>query len=190
MSLVQLRNVEVSTEMPVFICDLTPVQPMLDLAKEAIYDLQVSHPQSPESNVKAKYMSPWHSHLLTPKFKPLTDSAINIAKEVSKTHLSANLEGLNIDLVVTDCWGVIYEQSDYTQKHNHFPSDFSCVVYLEADESSAPIIFGGKLAVKPKPGMLVMFPGILVHEVPATEGRRLIVAMNINKRAMFNNAGA
>lgn len=187
MSLVQIRNVEVSTEMPVFVCDLTPVKPILDLAREAIYDLQISHPQSPESNVKAKYMSPWHSHLLTHKFKPLTDSAVNIAKEISRTHLSANLTALNIDLVVTDCWGVIYEQSDYTQKHNHFPSDFSCVVYLDADEASAPIIFGGKLAVKPKPNMLVMFPGILVHEVPKTEGLRTVIAMNINKKAMFDN---
>jgi hypothetical protein len=187
MSLVQIRNIEVSTEMPVFVCDLSPVQPILELAKEAIFELQASHPQSPESNVKAKYMSPWHSHLLTTKFNPLTESAINIAKEVSRIHLSANLTGLNIDLVVTDCWGVIYDQSDYTQKHNHFPSDFSCVVYLEADESSAPIIFGGKLHIKPKPSMLVLFPGMLVHEVPKTDGRRVVVAMNINKKAMFDN---
>jgi hypothetical protein len=58
-------------------------------------------------------------------------------------------------------------------------------VYLEVDESSAPIIFGGKLAIKPKPNMLVIFPGILMHEVPATEGRRIVIAMNMNKRALF-----
>ena len=185
MSLVQIRSVEVATEIPVFMCDLTPVKPVLDLAKEALYELQVSHPQTTESNVKAHYMSPWHSHLLTDKFKPLTDSALNIAREVSKTNLSANLTALNMDLVVTDCWGVIYDRADYTQKHNHFPSEFSCVVYLDVDENSAPIIFGGKLAIKPKPNMLVMFPGILMHEVPATEGRRIVVAMNMNKRALF-----
>jgi hypothetical protein len=110
---------------------------------------------------------------------------LNIAREACKTNLSANLAALNMDLVVTDCWGVIYDRADYTQKHNHFPSEFSCVVYLDVDESSAPIIFGGKLAIKPKPNMLVLFPGILMHEVPATEGRRIVVAMNLNKRALF-----
>jgi hypothetical protein len=185
MSLVQIRNVEVAAELPIFMCDLTPVKPILDQAKEALYELQITHPQSTDSNVKAHYMSPWHSHTLNDKFKPLTDSALNIARVVSKTHLSANLEALNMDLVVTDCWGAIYNRADYTQKHNHFPSEFSCVVYLEVDESSAPIIFCGKLAIKPKPNMLIMFPGIMTHEVPKTESRRIVIAMNLNKRALF-----
>ena len=183
---VQIRNVEVAAELPVFMCDLTPFKPVLDLAKQGLYELQASHPESTPSNVKAHYMSPWHSHLLNDKFKPLTDSAINIAQMASKSNLSADLAALNMDLVVTDCWGAIYNRADYTQKHNHFPSEFSCVVYLEVDESSAPIIFAGKLAVKPKPNMLVMFPGILMHEVPATEGRRVVIAMNLNKRATFD----
>ena len=76
--------------------------------------------------------------------------------------LSASLEALNMDMVVTDCWGIIYDQSSYTQKHNHFPADFSCSIYLEAHENSAPIIFADKLHIKPKPNMLVMFPGILI----------------------------
>jgi len=32
-----------------------------------------------------------------------------------------------------------------------------------------------------------LFPGILVHEVPETEGRRVVVAMNLNKRALFDS---
>jgi hypothetical protein len=30
---------------------------------------------------------------------------------------------------------------------------------------------------------MVMFPGILDHEVPATPGRRVVVAMNLAKRS-------
>jgi hypothetical protein len=184
--LVQIRTVEVTTELPVFICDLSGIQPQLDLARQAIDELKITHPQSPESNVKATYMSPWHSHLINPKLLPLTQSIVTIAREASKNTLSANLAALNLDLVVTDCWGIIYEQSSYTQLHNHFPSEFSCSIYLEAHEDSAPIIFSRKLHIKPKPNMLVMFPGILVHEVPATSGRRVVVAMNLNKRALFD----
>ena len=186
---VQLRTIDVSAQLPVVIADLSLIKPALDLAREGIEDLRISHPVSPESNVKATYMSPWHSQLLSPKFTPLADSVITIATEVSRTHLSANLGALNLDLVVTDCWGVIYDKSSYTQKHNHFPSDFSCVVYLEAHENSAPIIFAEKLHIKPKPNMLVLFPGILIHEVPETDGRRVVVAMNLNKRSIFANQG-
>lgn len=80
---------------------------------------------------------------------------------------------------------MIYEGSDYTKRHNHFPSDLSCVIYLEVDENSAPIIFSGRVAVQPKKNLMLMFPGILEHEVPQTTDRRVIVAMNLNKRATF-----
>ena len=180
---VQIRTVEVAAETPVFICDLSLIKPQLDLARMAIEELRVSHPDTTQSNVQSVYMSPWHSHLINNKFKPLTDSAVTIAQEVSRTHLSANLPALNMGLVVTDCWGAIYEKSDYTKRHNHFPAEFSCVIYLEVHENSAPIIFSGKLHVQP---MMVLFPGILQHEVPATDGRRVVVAMNMNKRAIFD----
>ena len=183
---VQIRTVEVAAETPVFICDLSLIKPQLDLARMAIEELLVSHPDTTQSNVQSVYMSPWHSHLINNKFKPLTDSAVTIAQEVSRTHLSANLPALNMGLVVTDCWGAIYEKSDYTKRHNHFPAEFSCVIYLEVHENSAPIIFSGKLHVQPKPNMMVLFPGILQHEVPATDGRRVVVAMNMNKRAIFD----
>lgn len=180
------RSVYVGTELPVFIADLSPAQAQLDLARQAIDELRISHPESPNSNVKATYMSPWTSHLINSKLVPLTNVVLSVGREVSKV-LSADLKNLNMDLVVTDCWGIIYDKSNYTHIHNHFPAEFACSIYLEAHPDSAPIIFAGKLNIKPKPGMLVMFPGILNHEVPATDGRRVVVAMNLNKRALFSN---
>jgi len=58
---------------------------------------------------------------------------------------------------------------------------------LEAHENSAPIIFSGKYPVQPKSNMLVMFPGILTHEVPATEARRMVLVMNLHQQATFDN---
>jgi hypothetical protein len=111
---------------------------------------------------------------------------LEVAKQASK-FLSVNLEALNLEMVVSDCWGIVYEESSYTQPHNHFPSDFSCSVYLEIQPDSSPIIFAGKYPLMPKPNMLVMFPGILTHEVPATKGRRVVVAMNLYNHATFTN---
>lgn len=103
--MIQIKPASVATELPIFACDLSFVQPQLALARAAIDELRVTHPQSPESNVKAAYMSPWQSHLLNQKMRPLADAAVTIGHEVSKSYLSANLKGLNMDLVVTDCWG-------------------------------------------------------------------------------------
>lgn len=177
-----INTVYVETQLPIFVVDLKKLlQPHMDLAREAIEELRVTHPLSPESNVKATYMSPWKSHLLNPKLKPLCDSVLTIAKMVSHKILSANLDLLNMNLVVSDCWGIIYETSDYTRLHNHFPAEFGCSIYLEAEENCAPIIFAGKYKVQPEPGTMVLFPGILNHEVSANDGKRVVLALNLVK---------
>ena len=173
-------------DIPVFVCDLSPLTANLELARQAIDELRISHPLSPESNVKATYMSPWRSHLVSDKFGPLMQVVLQVSKEASKL-LSANLDALNMEMIVSECWGIIYEEASYTQPHNHFPSDFSCSIYLETHPDSSPIIFAGKYPLQPTPNMLVMFPGILTHEVPATKGRRVVVAMNLHKHATFAN---
>ena len=81
---------------------------------------------------------------------------------------------------------MIYETSDRTIPHMHYPSDLSAVVYLEAAEDCAPILFGDGFAIKPKPGLLVVFPGILLHEVPENHAKRVVVAMNLQKLPKFS----
>ena len=85
----------------------------------------------------------------------------------------------------SDCWGVIYENSDHTIPHTHFPSDFAAVAYLEANENCAPIIFENQIQVQPVPGSLVIFPGIMNHHVPENSDKRVIVAMNLQKFPSF-----
>jgi hypothetical protein len=172
----------VPTTLPIFTIDLRPLlQPHMDLAKQAIFRLRQTHPVSPESNVYATYMSPWKSHLLAPELKPLCDSVITIAKMVSHQVLSANLDTLNMDLIVSDCWGIIYENGSYTRVHNHFPAEYGCVIYLEADQEAAPIIFAGTHQIQPQAGSLVLFPGVLNHEVPKNAGKRIVLALNLIK---------
>ena len=104
---------EVETKAPIFWWDISDLRPVLDLAEQAIHELRVSHPQSPQSNVKSVYMSPWKSHLLNPKFQPLCQEAIERAKLVSKTYWNTDVQALNQDFMIADCWGVIYEQTDH-----------------------------------------------------------------------------
>jgi hypothetical protein len=187
-SALQLTTVSVPLQLPVFCCDLSAeFQTELSLAKEAVQELLISHPESITSNVKATYSSSYKSHLLNAKLIPLTELVIKLAKKASKETLSCDLDSINVDLFTADCWCAIYEESDQTIPHNHFPSDFSAVVYLEAEADSAPIIFANSILVKPVAGSLVLFPGILQHHVPPTKARRVIVAMNIFKVPRFKN---
>ena len=181
----QMNRFDVPTNLPVFWCSIAHHVEALRLAREAIDDVRVTHPDSTPSNVQAVYMSPWKSHRLTDKFQPLIQIAIDAAKEAGKQHLNTDITALNLDYFATDCWGVIYENSDHTIPHTHFPSDFAAVAYLEANENCAPIIFENTIQVQPVPGSLVIFPGIMNHHVPKNLDKRVIVAMNLQKFPSF-----
>jgi len=130
-------------------------------------------------------MSPWKSHQLNAKLVPICQTVTDYAKQAALQHMNTDLSRLNWGLQVTDCWGAIYEEADHTIPHSHFPSDFSAVVYLEAEDGCAPIVFANKLVVQPKPRMLILFPGMLVHSVPKNTGNRVVLAMNMHKFPSF-----
>ena len=68
----QINRFKVPTELSVFETSLSAhVEVLKKLAREALEELRASHPASTPSNVRAVYMSPWKSHLLTPKLQPL-----------------------------------------------------------------------------------------------------------------------
>lgn len=180
-----INQLSIPTQLPVFWCSLADYLNQLILARVAIDEVRVTHPESTPSNVKAVYMSPWKSHTLNEKFVPLAQTVNQIAREAAREYLKADLAQLNFELMLTDCWGVIYEGADYTMPHTHFPADFSAVVYLEVGEDSAPIMFGDGILVKPVPGLLVLFPGILLHSVPENKDKRVVLAMNFNKIPSF-----
>ena len=157
----------------------------LQLARDAITELQISHPESTPSNVNAVYMSPWKSHTMNGKFTPLIQIMADLIKKTSLEHLKTDIEALNFNLAVADCWGAIYEEESYAIPHWHFPSDFSTVIYLEIGTDAAPIVFANSLVVQPVSGSAIIFPGNLIHHVPSTKGRRVIVAINFIKVPKF-----
>jgi hypothetical protein len=187
MNVQTINLLEVETKAQIYWCDMSHLAAELLLARLALDELRISHPESTPSNVKAVYMSPWKSHLLNTKLHPICNSVIHTVKQICKDFWNTDMEGLNLDFLIADCWGVTYEQSDKTIIHSHFPSDFSAVIYLDADDDSAPIIFEEKLLVKPKPNTLIIFPGYLRHEVPENNGKRTVLAMNLNKIPSFNH---
>jgi len=86
-------------------------------------------------------------------------------------------------------WGVILNRGGYQKKHTHTDAEVSGVVYLKVpkeDEEKAEsgcLMFSGyrKKIVKPKPGMIVIFPSYLPHEtIPYDQdSERICIAFNV-----------
>jgi len=167
------------TTLPIFGFQLRPDAPELLLARIGIEELRKTHPTPVVSNVKSVYMSPWVSHLINPKLGPLCRLAESLCSEAAKMHW--NVDPKVVSFKVWNCWGAIYDTADHTVSHSHFPSDLSCVAYLEAEKNCAPIVFDNHLQVNPVPGAFIIFPSILFHHVPKTSGKRTIVALNMHK---------
>lgn len=80
---------------------------------------------------------------------------------------------------VYNMWAMTYDVGDDTKRHHHFPAAFSAVYFVDVEENAAPLSFD-TLTITPCNGMLVVFPGILMHSVPPTDGKRVIISMNLD----------
>lgn len=171
--MIEIQHVEKS--MPIFAVNISQFNDALRLAAEAILEEKEKNPKPMESNVKASYVSDYSSHLVNKKFQPLIDLVLSFCSEVSKTYYKCDLK-----FKCYNCWGMLYEKDDYTVSHNHFPSTFAAVVYIDIEEEGSPIVVEDVLTIIPKKGSLIVFPAMLEHEVPKTQGKRMVVAMNID----------
>ena len=76
-------------------------------------------------------------------------------------------------------WAAHYTDADSAKPHVHGASCISWVYYLQVDDSAADLVFETfDLRVKPRTGLLVMFPGWVRHGV-AVGGPRTILAGNV-----------
>ena len=154
--------------------------------KEVILEHRQNNPESIKSNVKAWHSS-WVTHDENPKFQPLIDMTLNACKFISQGFYECDT-----DYHVLNCWAMMYEDTEWTKRHSHFPSDYACCYYVDVEPDCAPIIFESvqkdgvhdnnqPLTLQPQNGMLAIWPAILHHEVPPTKGRRMCISMNIEK---------
>jgi hypothetical protein len=160
--------------------------------KQVILEHRQQHPEDIPSNVKAWHSS-WTTHVENPKFQPLVDLTLNACKFIAQGYY----EGADdLQYKVINLWAMMYEDTEWTKRHSHFPSDFACCYYVDVEPGCAPIVFEDglfeyegvdlnktvePLIIQPQNGMLAIWPAILHHEVPPTKGRRMCISMNIDK---------
>jgi len=177
----------VPKQMAVFTTILDGHVEINEYLKQVILEHRQKFPETTKSNVRAWHSS-WVTHQENPKFQPLIDLTLSACKFISKGYY----EGGDIEFKVLNMWAMMYEDSEWTKKHSHFPSDFACCYYVDVEPGSAPVIFESvekdgtndnnqPLTLQPQNGMLAIWPAILHHEVPPTKGRRMCISMNIEK---------
>ena len=177
----------VPKQLPVFTTILPQHVEFNNYLKGVILEHRQNNPETTESNVKAWHSS-WVTHQENPKFQPLVDVALDVCKFVADGYFECK----DISYIMINLWAMMYEDTEHTIKHSHFPSDFAAVYYVDVEPGSAPVIFESvekdgvndnnqPLTVQPENGMLMVWPGLLHHEVPPTTGKRMCISMNIEK---------
>jgi len=112
-----------------------------------------------------------------------------ILKKIVDEKLKPVFNSLNLKIVHS--WVQQYKKNNFHSVHTHFNTqkDFSFVWFIDGSKESSPIIFydigyplinSGQIIKFPfKPGILLIFPGFLPHEVPPNKtNNRLIISGN------------
>ena len=155
--------------------------------KQVILEHRQKFPETTKSNVKAWHSS-WTTHYENPRFRPLIDLTLDACKFISEGYYEQD----DLELKVINFWAMMYEDTEWTKRHSHFPSDFAVAYYVDVEPGCAPVIFESvvkdeindnnqPLTLQPQNGMLAIWPAMLHHEVPPTKGRRMCISMNIDK---------
>ena len=133
------------------------------------------HSESYETNVKCNWRSDWYVQT-DERFNEFNEWILEACSFVCQYHLNTQ-----VTFSIANEWLMVYEKGDYATPHEHFPYCFSIIYYVDCDENAAPVIFEDEVEIKPEIGKLVIFPSELKHEVKQTEGRRVVVSMNLNQ---------
>ena len=177
----------VPKQMAVFTTILDDHVEMNKYLKQVILEHRQNNPESTKSNVKAWHSS-WITHQENPKFQPLIDIVLDACKFISRGYYQCD----NMEYNIINMWAMMYEDTEWTKRHSHYPSDYAMCYYVDVEPNCAPVIFESvqkdgisdnnqPLTLQPQNGMLAIWPAILHHEVPPTKGRRMCISMNIEK---------
>jgi hypothetical protein len=167
----------VPTTATIFIIDFSEHRPLLELSKEAIFEEKIKdNGESLNSNVRANYVTSYLAHTKNEKFTPLVELVLQTANDIIYQK-----DDFEIEMCCMNAWGMEYLEGDYALPHNHFPyiPGYSAICYIDVEDGCAPIIFENNTMIKPKSNMFLMFPALVLHHVPKTKSKRILMSYNL-----------
>ena len=132
-------------------------------------------PHGKKTNLKC-HMTEWDM-TLHPCFSTISDFACELA--TGYTLLKHNNKRM---FSTGACWGARYTGEEYAREHDHYPSTWSGVAFIDCPEGSGHLVFPTcNYKHKPVNGKMIVVPSYLRHYVePSAIGvRRYIVAYNL-----------
>ena len=175
MALNTIDTVTVKKELPIFTVKL----PELNVSK-VIEEYKNLYPENYNKQLpNAPVRSSWRSNMWAmdyPKLKSFVAIVIKCCETVGRDYFHMRDD---TKFECNNLWMMCYNKGDYAKPHNHFPNDLSCVYYANVDKDCSPIIFEGDIEIKPVNNLLIIFPSLLTHEVPLTNGQRTAISMNL-----------
>ena len=149
---------------------------------ETCNEYRKSFPQSNKTNVQA-WHSDYYAHHKTNVFKSIIDTTISTCNDMSQAYFKTLPIG-RYKFIVDSLWLTMYEKSDYTKIHTHFPASFAACYYVDVEDDCSPITFGAydELSIQPKNGMLLVWLALLPHRVAPTKKKRTCICMNISMK--------
>jgi len=183
---------------------LDDVAPLNDRLREIILDVESRDPGVSASNVGA-----WHSRADLhewdhPEVATLMAAIYAAGREMTAAALPPGAAGTVRVRLYGGCWANVLRDGGYNRIHNHPGAVWSGCYYvatgraapeptqngwIEFQDPRPGNLHGGKEAVKPEAGVLLMFPSWLNHFVNPFrgEGERISIAFNLD--AEFLPAG-
>ena len=144
--------------------------------KNLILDYEKNNPVGMDSNVKA-WSSDYETHQKTDVFADYLNYILQFSQNAYNEMFSVNQE-----IIVAEFWLSHYRKGDYTVKHNHgnLLNDviISGCYYVDIEKGASPIIFEGEEPIYPENDTLIIFSSKLNHEVPPTNGERIVMSFN------------
>ena len=148
--------------------------------KDLIIDYEKKNPLGMESNVKA-WASDYYTHLHTDIFSYYMNLIVRCSQNLYNSTFSTR-EIFELG----EFWVAHYRKGDFTVKHHHgnLLEEFiiSGCYYAYVEDNASPIIFDGQIPVYPKSDSLILFSSQTEHEVPPTDGERIIMSFNLGRR--------
>ena len=145
----------------------------------------------------------WHSEQFNLQDKIFEDLLNAITPKIHEATIDMGWDTDNQFVKITSMWSIINKKDSLNERHHHGNNALSAAYYVKADDKVGDIVFydprpafafshpessqindlnAQVKSIKPKDGLLVLFPSYLEHSVnpSKSEQDRIVISFNVS----------